>query len=862
MRALFQRYLDAVLRRPGSALLVALLVTAVAGVVASRIGLRTDFRELLPRNYRSITDLERIEQRVGASGGLVLAVESPDKDANLRAVEALATELRKLPPSQVRWVDYHVREERAFFEKHKLLYADVADLERFRDELRAKIEEEKRKHDPFELGLDARPPAASGKPATFDIEAYRKKYREKLAEFDRYPGGYYVSGDGKLATLTLRVPGSATGVDSAKVIVDRVLKLVAELDAKRFHPEMKVGLTGDMRTGIEEYEATRDDLVYVTTVCMGLIILVVVLYFRSVRSLVVLGVPLLMGIAWTFAVATLAVGFLNASTMFLASIVAGNGVNFGIILFARYMEERRAGKDIASALSLACTHTAKATLIAALAAGIAYGSLLATDFRGFNQFGFIGGVGMVLCWLATFAVMPPLVALMERLRPLARAVSPQHLAGDERRGHSRVAWSLAGLATRAPRLIVVLGVLSFGTAAYIGVRFLREDPFLYNFRYLRNVESRDRGSGALNSRVAPVAHSRFSVPGGMIILAERLEQVPQIEAALAQRNTPGQPPVIGGTASVFSLLPKDQARKLPVLRQVRALITENQRYLKFLSAEQRREVDRITPPADLRALGPADLPEKMARPFTDVDGARGLVLYVQVAPQMSVWDGRDLIRFSAAVRQVRLPNGEEIHASGHPVIFADMIQAVLADGPRAALFSFAGVLVLVAFAFRRWSHKALVTFVLSLGVAWLLGAMGSWDLLVRDLTLQGRQLSEGFVNAIPKLNFLNFIVIPLTIGIGVDYGVNVAQRYVQEGRGSMRFVLASTGGAVALCSLTTIIGYSALLLSRNLALVSFGKLANLGELACLAAALTVLPAAIVWMERRRAAAAAPVRDEA
>jgi hypothetical protein len=51
-----------------------------------------------------------------------------------------------------------------------------------------------------------------------------------------------------------------------------------------------------------------------------------------------------------------------------------------------------------------------------------------------------------------------------------------------------------------------------------------------------------------------------------------------------------------------------------------------------------------------------------------------------------------------------------------------------------------------------------------------------------------------------------------------------------------------TGGAVALCSYTTIIGYSSLLLADNQALQSFGRLAMSGELACLAGALLVLPA--------------------
>ena len=43
-----------------------------------------------------------------------------------------------------------------------------------------------------------------------------------------------------------------------------------------------------------------------------------------------------------------------------------------------------------------------------LAAGIAYGSLMVTDFRGFNQFGLIGGRAWCLCG-STMLLAPPLV---------------------------------------------------------------------------------------------------------------------------------------------------------------------------------------------------------------------------------------------------------------------------------------------------------------------------------------------------------------------------------------------------------------------------------------------------------------------
>ena len=61
--------------------------------------------------------------------------------------------------------------------------------------------------------------------------------------------------------------------------------------------------------------------------------------------------------------------------------------------------------------------------------------------------------------------------------------------------------------------------------------------------------------------------------------------------------------------------------------------------------------------------------------------------------------------------------------------------------------------------------------------------------------------------------------------------------------------MRATGGAVALCSLTTIIGYAALLVADNQALRSFGEMAILGEVACLSAAVVGMPAFLVWLER-------------
>jgi predicted RND superfamily exporter protein len=95
-----------------------------------------------------------------------------------------------------------------------------------------------------------------------------------------------------------------------------------------------------------------------------------------------------------------------------------------------------------------------------------------------------------------------------------------------------------------------------------------------------------------------------------------------------------------------------------------------------------------------------------------------------------------------------------------------------------------------------------------------------------------------------KINFVNFIAFPITFGIGVDYAVNVMARYLRDGARDVTAAVRGTGGAVGLCSLTTIIGYSSLLVAKNVGLFLFGLLAVFGEVACLTTAVVLLPAVL------------------
>jgi predicted RND superfamily exporter protein len=136
------------------------------------------------------------------------------------------------------------------------------------------------------------------------------------------------------------------------------------------------------------------------------VVLSILLVLRVPRALPALALPLAIGTVWGFGVASLFVSSLGSSTAFLGSIVIGNGINPGIILLARYLEERRRGTPVTDAVTVATATTWRGTLAAAVAAAAGYASLAITSFRGFNEFGVIASSGALACWLATYMFLP------------------------------------------------------------------------------------------------------------------------------------------------------------------------------------------------------------------------------------------------------------------------------------------------------------------------------------------------------------------------------------------------------------------------------------------------------------------------
>jgi predicted RND superfamily exporter protein len=794
--------------RPRLVIGVALVAMLGAAGVASRLQLRTSLVELLPTHDPAVVSLERTRDRTGDLNLLLVGIRSPDRAANLRYAAALTRHLQGLPPSVCELAAYQLHDLRDFFQKNRWLYVPEATLEDVRDGLRKAI---LKKKNPLVIDLsEDEADAPEALVARLQAQASRTGALE-----ERFPGGDFVHGD--FAWVAALPPGGLLAENAGQALLDAVRAFIAANPPAAFHPEMQVMPAGPVMATLRNREAVEHDIVAVTLACVLVIGLSIALYFRSLRALPLVVAPAALGTLVAFAAAALGFGYLNSSTAFLGSIILGNGINYAIVLLAAFRERRRAGDDARAAIARAVEQVWRSTLAASLAAAAAYASLALTGFRGFSQFGVMGAVGSVACWTATFLVLPALLA-----RFGGKAPAPRASAGG--------AGGLPGLVARRPGALLG-GALALTAVAAVGLGHFAHDPFEYDFRKLSTSDEGDAQRRQFEGGVQAL-FGRWHTPN--VLVADRVSQVEPMRAAIRAQDDAAHPHV-GQIVSVYDVLPgapEAQRRKLALLADIRKLA--NDPGIATLDAETRRKIRENVPPASLAVLGPEALPPLVRRPFTELDGTVGRILLVYHAENTaSLWDGHELQAFAGVLQHLALADGSVIDSSGPPMVFGAMVRAILHDGPRASVLALLAVVLLVGLVIRPLGSATLAVGTMLVGVAWMIGGAGVAGV---------------------RVTFLNFIALPITFGIGVEYAVNVAARLRSEPDAAA--AVRGTGSAVALCSWTTIVGYGSLLAAQSQALRGFGAMAILGEVSCLLAAVVGLPAFVSWRRRRAAEARA------
>ena len=538
------------------------------------------------------------------------------------------------------------------------------------------------------------------------------------------------------------------------------------------------------------------------------VLLLISIYFRQVLASLIIALPLLMSIAWTFGMTYLFIGSLNMITVGLFAILFGLGIDFGIHIFARYREARRRGTDVERALTETVVHTGSALTTTAVTTAIAFYSLLITDFKGFSEFGFIVGTGIIFSLVAMIVICPAFIVLGERLRivRLARQDAPVSLT-------ARHLPSPADHAFFRPLV-----------ATFYSLYHTNHIEFEYDFSKLKPASkaSEDRGS---------LPESIKEVRSPAIVLTESYEDAMEVVSTIKSiRAANGDSSTIKSVKSVYSVLPQQQDQKLKLIRDIRSLLDDN---AGLFNEEQRAQVDSLRPYVEVEELTLYDLPEDLTNEFKSKSGE--ILSFVAINASVQLKDGRNAIRFADEIRTFKTPSEKTYYASSSHVIIAEMLRVMLDDSTAAVVLTLTVVTLVLLIDLRSFVDVFLILTPLLTALVWVMGFMYAFDI---------------------KLNLCNMVAFPTVIGMGIDNGVHVFHRYREAGRESLRLVLRTTGMALLATSLTTMVGFSGLVPAHHPALTSIGVLSLVGLGCCFITSVTLLPALLQLRENRAAAVGA------
>ncbi len=860
-RGVAEATLRAALRAPWLVLAVGLALAGAASLVVPRLEIRSDIADLFPEQTPNVRRGKAVKAALGYSAQLVVMIGSPDAEATLRFAAALSKAfadepdlLRKLefrrdisffeknallflPVEELQSLRTRLdRKLRERVERRMRLFdsgseaseaaeeefdepdeddAEFAELDEPGDEPPAR-ERPDRPKDPVAAKPVGGPPAGAATPAAGtagasaavgsvppdggaaeatdelpSIEEYRRQYgAEELREYFRSP-------DGTILSIKAWPLAQPTDVEASRRMLARVQQLIERVNPERFHPELQILLEGDYHKKDEDVRTIKRDLARSGGVAGVLVLILLIAYFRRLRAVPLVLVSLAAGILWTFGLVWATIGYLNIITAFIFALLLGLGIDFSIHVISRYREERVAGHDLAAALSNTLHSLGGALGAAAATTTGTFLSLTLFDFRGFSQFGFIAGIGVMLCMVSAFVMLPALIVVAERIWPerfpAQRASAPRPTL-------------------RLPRWVAIATLAVAGVLTVAAAWGLPRVQFEYDFSQLGGPK---RKQPPMKRRYKKEVSKRSFSP--IVVLTDSLEETRALDRELSRRDPTRPGSSFRDWMSLYRFVPEDQPTRL---KEVRSIATLLRRKLNLLDGEDRRRAEELLPYLDPEPFDYDDLPPWVLDLFRDGQGRLGRFVTIYAGGNKA--DARDVAEIVNELGTIHA-GGKDYHPVASFFIISDVVEVLRTEGPRAVALALAVVLLILLLDLRSLRGVLLAAVPLLLGTVWMVGIMGLVGL---------------------KLNMFNIVVLPTILGIGVDNAVHMVHRHREEGRGSAGLVLRTTGLAAAVASLTTAAGFAGMLVADNRGLASIGSLALLGIAACLVTSVPALAATL------------------
>ena len=702
---------------------------------------------------------------------------------------------------------------------------------------------------------------------------------------------YYLSWDQRM--LIIQVLPTFTMFDINQCVeATNVIEKMTHQVADKYG--ITAGLTGSIALARDEMVAMSNDSMVVTLIAVVGIFLLFVFTFRMLTSPLLAIMTLIMGIIWAMGVSWLMVGELNLMTSMSAVILAGLGIDFSIHIIAAFSEKRAENIGIEEAMSFALTRSGTGIMTGGITTAVAFLTMMISESDGMREFGLVLGVGILMTMISAMLILPVMLVAMARFKDRfgRNTTKPCRDVRYTRLGQL-AAWmgrhsgyTLVGL------LVVVMYLVFRGSKITRDYNYLNMEPvglesiklqdkmidefdmspdvILFTASNLTQADSLTRiakemkTAGMVQSisdflpdhaeqliRQQTIKGIRDRLVAAKLISGLTLEQRhtirDQIERLLYNimelqdlAFSGGQDKIFLKSASLVGVAEVPDSAMSPGERQLTSRLKQSmgpdiyagsinklmtafdndlvdpQRFAAFQDAFSADFKSAALAIANPEPLTLADIPAEIKTQFVSDSGEHFLVT---VFPRSNAWDFQFLDRLTAEAAAV------SPRATGLPIVFNALMDIIWKDGRRSTYAALVMIFLLLLLDFRKIKYALMAMVPLVTGVAAMLGIMQMTGL---------------------QITLLNIMAIPLIIGIGIDDGVHIIHRRLIEGPNKLSQIFSSTGRAVLVTSLTTMLGFGSLWFATYRGLGSMGIALFIGVGACFIMTVVSLSAMLGW----------------
>lgn len=569
---------------------------------------------------------------------------------------------------------------------------------------------------------------------------------------------------------------------------------------KEFKNPVTLGITGPYRTRFQEYQTIKKDLRTTGILAAVLLVLINLVAFRNLRSMVYTFLPLAIGTIWIWAFTQVSIGYLNIITAFLAAILFGMGGDFTFHILVSYEEDLAVTGDPKKAMEMTFTDLWKPLWSSMWTTAVVFYAMVFSDFNGFRHFGIIAGVGILISFVLVLFIQPSLIVFLETRFPVKRGMPLKIFSPSKR------------------LLCVIIGA----GILFTGYSLTQVPHARFNYNFM-DLQSKEDDSTALAEKIS----SYFGIQVTPVVFMAPTRAAAAQLAADINRYIPTNPKtVFDFAASISSHVPAKQEEKIKVLAEIEQSLVKYRPMIQKLDPDQRKKIEDLQAQLHPTVMTHEDIPAGIINQY---EGEKREMSAVFLYPSVRILDGEQGKKFVKEARSLKVPPG--VKMAGEPVIYADILNAIEKDTPIALGVSTLVVFLLVLLHFRRFDHALWVHAPLAIGILWMIGMMSLGHL---------------------KLNFFNMVIVPAILGVGIDNGIYIFDRYRARRNEKFFESMKKSLKGVVLSSATNLAAFASIMFASHQGMASMGKLGFFGFLACLLSSVLFIPALIELYESKNA----------